>query len=109
ACAQWGQVDWNDIQAIIQVLAKRSLAHHFRKIAVSRSDKAQVERFRPISANRRHGALLYGTQQLCLHVESHVANLIEKEGSPVGLLKRPGAGTDCSRERPLHVPEQLAF
>jgi hypothetical protein len=49
------------------------------------------------------------TQQLRLHRERHLRDLVEKERAPVSLLEEPLAVLGGARERSAPVPEQLAL
>src|SRR5438093_7546199 len=107
--AQRRHMDGDNIQPIVQILAEFCLSDQIEKIAVRRSDDAQVEGLGAAAANRGDAALLDGAQQLRLHFDAHVANLVEEERTSIGLLESAGAVPDRAGEGPLDVPEKLAF
>ena len=59
--------------------------------------------------NRRHHALLQRPQQLGLHGEVHVADLVQEQRAALRLAERAGAVGDGAGERPADVAEQQAF
>jgi len=78
--------------------------------AVRRRDDAGIHRARPASPEARHGALLQGAEELRLHVERKLDDVVEEERASLGHLElscvavRAGAG-----ERPGFVAEELAL
>ena len=62
-----------------------------------------------LAADRRDHLLLQSPEDLCLHRKRHVADLIEKQRSILGIPERARAVAGRSRERALHMAEQLAF
>jgi hypothetical protein len=61
------------------------------------------------AADTLEGALLQHAQELHLHVECHIADLVEKQRAAVGELETPHTGGERSGESALLVPEQLTF
>src|SRR5690606_680233 len=53
--------------------------------------------------------LLKNAEQLDLHIEAHVPDLVEKERAALGKLEASDSGADRSGERALLVTEQLAL
>src|SRR2546423_11874053 len=78
--AQRRQVDVDDVQAVVEVLAETSLLHHLLQIAVGRGDDADVDLDRLHAAEAHELALLDDTQQLRLRLERNVADLVEENG-----------------------------
>ena len=58
---------------------------------------------------RPHRALLDRTQQLALHRQRQVADLIEEQCAALSGLKKPGSILGCTGERALSVAEELRF
>jgi hypothetical protein len=54
-------------------------------------------------------AFLEDAQELGLHLDRNVADLVEEEGSALRGFEQPLVGCTCSRERTSLVAEQLAF
>ena len=62
-----------------------------------------------IAAYRAYGPLLQHAQQLGLHGQRQVADLVEEYGAPVGLEKQSPAARLGVCERALGVPEKFAL
>jgi hypothetical protein len=76
-----------------------------RSESLSRSGGTSIGR----GAQRPNGSLLDRTQQLALHRERKIADLVEKERSALRGLKEAGAVFVGARERALAVAEELRF
>ena len=85
----------HDVQAVEEVLAEPPLVDHLLEVGVGRGDDADVDVDRPRLAERVDLARLEEAQQLGLHVERDLADLVEEE-------RAAGGGADDARER-LHV------
>ena len=72
-------------------------------------DDAHVARYGAIAAHTLEGALLQDPQQLHLHLQRHVADLIEEQRAALGKLEASDARAQRPGERPFHVPEQFAL
>ena len=75
---------------------------------MGRRDHANIHRNR-LAANGRDDPLLQRPQDLRLHGDVHVADLIEKQRSVVGFAKRALPVTHGARKGAANMPEQLAF
>ena len=71
--------------------------------------EADIERDLGLAADRSHRALLEHAQQLDLHLERHLADLVEKQRAAVGLDEQAGLVALRVRERAADVAEQLAL
>ena len=49
------------------------------------------------------------TQQLRLQAQRHVADLVEKHGTAIGVLEQTSTLAQCAGKRPLGVTEELGF
>ena len=72
-------------------------------------DDAHVAADRRVVADALEHALLQDAQQLHLHRQAHVADLVEEQRAALGDLEATLAGGDRAGERALLVAEQLAF
>src|SRR5579863_5747179 len=107
--AQRRHVNGHHVDAVVEVLAKLSGAHHRLEVAVGRGDQAHVDRHIRGTPERPYLALLQDAQQLHLHHRAGLADFVEEERPAARrfddpLTIRVGAG-----ESPLEVAEQLAF
>ena len=74
-----------------------------------RRDDAHVAANGPIAADPLETALLQHAQQLDLHLQRHVADLIEEQRAALGEFEASEAGRQRAGEGALFVTEQLAF
>ena len=75
---------------------------------MGRGDQAHVDLAVPHVAQAPEAQVLHDLQQLGLHLQVHVADLVEEERAAVGHLQEAGLGRDRPRERALLVAEELA-
>ena len=98
----------NDIEAVEEVRLEAALRHGRSEILVGRRDDANVH---PDSASAADGtrlAILQGAQQFALK-QTHVADLVEKEGAPVRFGEEPSRVAVSPAKGPAQVPEELAL
>src|SRR5260221_12246510 len=74
-------------QTIVQVLAKSPRRHLALKIAVRRREHAHVDRVLLRSAEPTHLTILQDVEQLHLHRDWQLANLVEKQRAALGTLQ----------------------
>ena len=86
AITQGGQGDFQPVEPVVQVFAKAALLHAFQQIAMGGADDAHVDGLR-LATDRHHQTVFKHTQQTSLHGQRHVADLIEKQRSAIGLLQ----------------------
>ena len=103
------QVDLHHIEPMIQVFAKRSFGHARFQRAIRRGDDAHVHRNRLGTAHALKRARLQHAQQLRLHVEIDVGDLVQKQRAGVGALEPADVTVHRAREGALLVAEQLAL
>ena len=89
AVAQRRHRDDEGTQAEIQILTERAILDGRPEIAVGGRDDACVHFDAAFGADTPDLALLQGTQQLCLHRWSDLADLVEEDGPAAGHLKQP--------------------
>src|SRR5580693_9665949 len=99
----------NRTQAVKEVLAK-SAGKDFRpKVAVRSRNQSHIDLphlGRPYTLNL---AVLDHPQQLRLHRQGRLANLIEEHRPIVGVFEEPRPRVRGTREGPANMPEELAF
>ncbi len=97
------------MQPVVEVVAELSLLDHREKIAIGRSDQADVDLITMRGADRLDFVGLDRAEQLRLEPERQLADLVEEQRSAVGraeVAHRIFAGIS---ERSAHVSEQLRF
>ena len=104
-----GQRDRHDIEAIEQLFAEVALRNLAHQVAVGGGDHANVHAQRLDAADSLELRLLQDAQQLDLHLDGQLANLIEKQRALIRQLKaarllRDGAGEGPSRSRTARTP-----
>ena len=99
--AQRRQLDLDDAQPVVEVLAERALRDHRGEVAVRRGDHARVERHRPGVADALERALLQHAQQLGLQLERDLGDLVEEQRALAGELEPAGPVGDRAGERAL--------
>src|SRR5262245_24677667 len=99
------QGDRNDVEAIVEILAKDAFLHHVFKICARGGDNPHINLDRRITANALELAFLYDTQQFYLERDRHITNLIQEDRAPVGLLEFADARLHGSGKRAFDVTE----
>ncbi len=87
AFTQGGRLDGEDIQAIEQVLAETAGRHRLRQVAVGGRDHPHIDPGRALGADGVDLPFLQGAQQLDLHVQGQLADLVQEQGAAVSLLE----------------------
>jgi hypothetical protein len=90
--AQRRQLDLDRVEPEQQVLAEQALVAEPVGREVGGGDDPDVDRHRPVGADRDHLALLERGQQLGLEVERQVADLVEEQGAAVRRLEPADRG-----------------
>ena len=96
------------LEPVEQILAELAVGDALLEIGVGRGDDADVDALRPRVADRQHLALLEEPQQLRLHVERQVADLVEEERAADRGPQHAGLIGDRAGEAAAAVAEQLA-
>src|SRR5205814_2527117 len=109
ALAQRRQREADAIQAEVKVLAELALANERREVAVRRREEAHVDDARAHGADARHLARLEDVEELRLHAQRQLADLVEEHGAAVGRLEEAGARLRGAGEGAALVAEQLAL
>ena len=109
ALAQRGHLDGEHIQAVEQVLAEVTVGDPRFQVAVGGGDHAHIAADGLVAADAFEAALLQHAQQLDLHRQAHVADLVQQQGAAFGHLEAALARAQRTGERALFMAEQLAF
>ena len=79
------------------------------QVPVGGGDDAHVDLDRVLAADPLEGLLLQHAQHLRLHLQAHVADLVEEQRAAVGQLELAAAPGERAGERALLVAEQLGL
>src|SRR5205823_5381170 len=109
ALAQRDELDRDDVQPVIQVVAEAAGRRLVAERAVARGDDADVDAPRARAADRQYLAVLQDAQELRLEVRTDLADLVEEERPARCPLEAAGARRDGTGERALLVSEELAL
>ena len=96
------------MQPIEQVFPETAVTHALLQITMRRRDHANING-NGLAANRRDNTLLQGPQDLRLHGDVHVADLVEKQRSMLGFAKGALPVTHRACKGAANMAEQLAF
>ncbi len=109
ALAQRRQFDGKDDDAMIEIAPEAARLDQLLEIAMRGHHHAHVHGGGLVRADALHLALFKHAQQLGLHGERHVANLIEKERAAMRLLELARVPLRRAGEGALLVAEKLAL
>src|SRR5262245_10075434 len=109
ALAQRWQVEREDVQPIVAVVAEAVVVDYSEEIAVARRDHTNVHLDGPRAAETLEFLLLEDPQKLRLELEGNVADLVEEERPAVRHLEAAELLSDRPGERAALVTEELAL
>ena len=87
--AQRRDLDVDDVEAVVEVVAELARLDLAPQVAVGGGDDADVDLDRRRGADRQDLLRLDGAQQLDLQAERQVADLVEEDGAAAGALEEP--------------------
>ena len=76
-------MDGKNIQTVVEIAAKLSLQDHSFQVAMSRSDDANVNLFRPRASQTLKFPLLQDAQKLRLELQRDVTDFVQEQGTLV--------------------------
>src|SRR4029077_4301641 len=104
--AERGHHDVDDVEAVIEIVAKPPRRDGEREVSVRSREDPDVHFHRGFAADSRKGAILQDVKQLGLELRVKIADLVEKDGSVIGRfeladleLMRPGEGAALMAEQ----------
>src|SRR5262249_8316000 len=106
-CTQRRQGNGEDIQSIVEVLAKLPFSYGCGQVPISSSNDAYIRGERLDAADPLKLMLLQDAQELHLHLGWYVADLIEEGGAAMGEFEAAQAFLGRTGERAFLVPEQF--
>ena len=107
--AQRGKLNGDHVQPVVQVLPKPSGGDLFRQIARGSGDQAHFHPGRLHPAHAFELALLDGAQELHLHLDRDLPDLVEEQRAAIGQLEAAGLALHGAGERPFFESEQLGL
>ena len=109
ARAQGWHLHGDDVQSIVEILAKISLLDLLLQIPVGGCHHADIDLDGLASPDSLHFPFLQGAQKLHLQLRRHFAYFVQKEGTLVGELEAPLTRTVGPRVGPLFRAKELRF
>ena len=109
AIAERREMDGEDVESVVEILAEGLFLDRFQQVAVGGGDDADIDPDRRLAADAVEFMLLQDVEQLGLDLGREFADLIEEDGAAVGELEAADAPGDGAREGPLLVAEELAL
>src|SRR5688572_21544901 len=94
-------------QAEVEILAEASAPHFFAEIAFGRRHDPYVDRHRHVSSDALNHLFVECPEQLGLHIERELADLVEEERAAAGPFEGSLALLLRSGERASLVAEEL--
>ncbi len=107
--AQRGEADGEDVEAVVEVLAKCLLLDRPEQVAAGGGDDADVHADRGGTAHAVELALLQHSEQLRLRFRRELADLVEEDAPTVRELESAQPPGDGAAEGALFMAEQLAL
>jgi len=101
AVAQRGNQNREYVEPVIEVFAEAALARELGEVAIGGRDDTHIDLDGALGADRIDLAFLQCTQQLDLHVQPQLPDLVEEERAAVGFLKLPEMLVAGPGERPF--------
>src|SRR5580692_7362011 len=98
-----------DIQAEVEVFAKRAVAVGGLKIAIGGGDYPYIHIDPLVAADRTYFFFLEYAQKLGLHLKRKLANFIEENGAAVGCLEETGLRFRGASKSAFLIAEKFAF
>jgi len=109
AGAERWNIDWNDIQTVVEVFTESSIPDHGFEVAVGSRQHTNIDLGRPGSANTQNLLLLEGAKQFRLHADIEFTDLVKEECSLVSDLEEPLLFGDSTGKGAFFVAEEFGF
>src|ERR1700722_20356311 len=102
-------VERNDVQAVKEILAEVSLGNLFFQVFIGRGNDPDIDLDGLRGADRGETLFVQRAQNLGLHFEAHVTDLIEEQGPLIGPFKGPELFHRAVWDGAMAITEDLAF
>src|SRR5262245_19341972 len=107
--AERRELEIDDRQSIIKIFAEGAIVDAPRQRAVRGRDDAHVDGLCGVGAYSADRPGFQGPQELWLHRQRQLSNLVEEQRTAVCLLEYAAPIGDRAAERAAHVAEELAL
>ena len=107
--AECGQFDVHDLESIVEVGSELVALNRLFELAVRRGDDPDVDRALLCTADPARTLRLENVQELRLHLEGHVPDLIEEDRAATRDFEEPLFPLGRAGERALLVSEKFTF
>ena len=107
--AQRRQIDVDDVEPVVEILAEFLFFHHLAQVGIGGRQNPHVHLHHFVRAERREFLLLNHAQQLRLRFRPDGAHFVEKDRAFVGDFERAFLVVNGAGERAFHMPEQSGF
>src|SRR5207247_4434441 len=97
------------VQPVIQVLTEQAFANPCFQVLIGRGDDTDTRANRLMAANPIESSVRQYTQQACLQLGRHIADLIQEQGAAFGLLEATPPQSLCPREGTALVSKEFRF
>src|ERR1039457_2411816 len=109
AFAQRRHPKGDDVEAVIEILAKVMRRDFGLEVAIGRGDYSRIDVNRAFAADALKVLILQEAQKLGLQGRRQVGNLVEENAPAVGRLERPGLILDRAGKRAPAIAEHIVF
>src|SRR5262249_47344504 len=109
AFAERRQNQRKDVDTMEKIAPKLVLFDKVFKVAMRGDDDANVHLGRLVAADPLDFSFFEYAQELSLHSQRHIANLVEEERSSIGLLELSDVAGGCPRKGSSFVAEEFGF
>src|SRR5262245_17765502 len=109
ALTQWSYFQGNHAHTVVEIFPEFALSDKLQQILVGGGYDSCVNRDFFCAANSAEPFFLQHSQQLHLHRQTHLTNLIQEDSALVGNLEQTFLVHGCPCKGTFHVTKQFAF
>src|SRR5438093_7325329 len=81
---QRGNVQWTDVEAVVEVFAELAFLDEIRQLLIRRADDPDIHLDSADPTQRLHGSVLQDPKQLGLSRRTQFSDLVQEQGASVG-------------------------
>src|SRR5262245_59236240 len=109
ALTEGHEIDREDIQSIIKILAELSFSHFFGQVSIRCRYQTNIGFQRSVASDAFELAFLNCPQQLALKLNGNFADFIKEQSTAVGEFKPAHAIAERARKSAFHVAEEFTL